>query len=61
MQWLQSRGSDPASQQVKKQIEKTTLIWLSQFPHNDAQSQWGAVDFTKGWAEWDITTLKVWS
>lgn len=58
---LHSQGSNPSSQQVKKQMEKTTLIWLGLFPHNDAQSQWGHVDFAKGGVKWDITTLKVWS
>lgn len=38
MQQLHSQGSNPSSQQVKKQMEKTTLIWLGLFPHNDAQS-----------------------
>lgn len=41
MRRLRSRGSDPSSQQVKKGMVKTTLIWLGPFPHNDAQSQWG--------------------
>lgn len=57
-QQLHSRGSDPSSQHVKKQMEKTTLIRLGLFPHNDAQSQWGHVDFAKGWAEWDINYSK---
>jgi len=58
---LKTGAPTSPSQQVKKQMEKTTLICLGLFPHNGAQSQQGPVDFTKGWVEWDITTLKVWS
>lgn len=54
-QQLHSRGSDPSSQQVKKQMEKTTLIWLGLIPH-DAQSQcrpcqglgWVGHNYSKG-------------
>lgn len=49
MPWLPSQGSDPSSQQVKEQMEKTTLMWLGSFPLNPKSTETHWLHQGLGW------------